>query len=266
MRKSLFTLVMALVSGCVCAATTLAQDFQKAYPLRAGGAIVIKNVSGNIIVSGYDGEGVTVKAYKEGRDRDQLQVEDTSSGERVELRARYPECRNCSIEASIRFEVLVPRAGRYQIGKLSTASGNIEVGGVRGDVQASTASGDVRVQDVAGNINVSTASGQMRVREVAGTVSASSASGNVEVEIARLEGADDMKFSSASGDVNVKMPSNLDAEVNLSTASGSVNTNFPLEVRKPQHGSGERASGRLGNGGRQLKISSASGNVSLTNF
>lgn len=266
MRKSLFTIVAALVSGCVCAATALGQDFQKAYPLRAGGAVVIKNVSGDIIVSGYDGEGVTVKAYKEGRDRDQVEVEDTSTGERVELRARYQECRNCSIEASIKFEVLVPRSGNYQIGKLSTASGNIEVIGVRGDVQASTASGDVRVQDVAGKINVSTASGQMRVREVAGTVSASSASGDVEVEIARLEGAEDMKFSSASGNVNVKMPSNLNADVNLSTATGSVSTSFPLEVRKPEHGPGERASGRLGNGGRQLRISSASGNVSLTNF
>jgi len=53
--------------------------------------------------------------------------------------------------------------------------------------------------------------------------------------------------------------------VTLSTASGSLRTNFPLEVRKDRNGSGERSRGRLGGGSRQLKISSASGNVSLMN-
>ncbi len=105
----------------------------------------------------------------------------------------------------------------------------------------------------------------MRIHEVTGAVSASSASGNVEVEITRLEGTDDLRFSSASGDVSVKMPASLDADVNLSTASGSLRTNLPLEVRKDQNGSGERSRGRLGAGSRQVKISSASGNVSLMN-
>ncbi len=265
MRKSLSRLVLTLICCCICAETTLAQDFQKSYPLGQNGSISIGNVSGNIIVSGHDGEVVAVRAFKEGRDRERVEIEDTSSGDRVELRARYPDCRNCSTDASVRFEVLVPRSVRYRIGKLSTASGDIEVSGVRADVEATTASGDVLIRDVTGRINASTASGRMRIHEVAGAVSASSASGNVEVEMTRLEGTDDLRFSSASGDVSVKMPANLDADVTLSTASGSLRTNFPLEVRKDRNGSGERSRGRLGGGSRQLKISSASGNVSLMN-
>jgi DUF4097 and DUF4098 domain-containing protein YvlB len=76
----------------------------------------------------------------------------------------------------------------------------------------------------------------MRVRDASGTVSAQSASGNVEVEIARLEGTDDMKFSSASGDVNVRLPANLDAEVEMSSASGSVKTTFPLQIEDRRYG------------------------------
>ena len=44
----------------------------------------------------------------------------------------------------------------------------------------------------------------MRVRDAAGTVNASTASGNVDMELARLEGTGDMRFSSASGDVKLK--------------------------------------------------------------
>jgi DUF4097 and DUF4098 domain-containing protein YvlB len=72
-----------------------------------------------------------------------------------------------------------------------------------------------------------------------------------------------MNFSSASGDVRVSMPSNLDADVSLSTVSGSVKTDFPIEIEKDRWGAGSRAKGKLGSGTRILKITSASGDVSL---
>jgi DUF4097 and DUF4098 domain-containing protein YvlB len=103
----------------------------------------------------------------------------------------------------------------------------------------------------------------VRVADATGTVNASSASGNVEVELTRLDGTGDMKFSSASGDVHVRMPTSIDARVSMSTVSGDIETNFPIEVKQNRHGAGSRAEGQLGNGARQLKISSASGNVSL---
>lgn len=72
-----------------------------------------------------------------------------------------------------------------------------------------------------------------------------------------------MKFSTASGDVDVRLPSNLDADVHLSTVSGTLKTNFPLEVKEREHGPGSSARGQLGGGTRRLRISSASGDVSL---
>lgn len=266
MRKKLWRLIMALMLCVICSASAaLAQDFQKSYRIGAGGSINIQNVSGDIIINGYEGEAINVRAVKEGPDADQLEVEDRSSGNRVDLRALYPQCRNCSIRASIKFEVQVPRSIKYQISKISTASGDLEISSITADVNASTASGDVLIRDVRGMIKASTASGQMRVKEIAGTINASSASGDVEAEISRLEGTDDLRFSSASGDVRVKVPAQLDAEVHMSSATGDVRTDFPLEVRRQQHGPGASARGRLGQGTRRLSISSASGDVSLTN-
>jgi DUF4097 and DUF4098 domain-containing protein YvlB len=106
-------------------------------------------------------------------------------------------------------------------------------------------------------------SGTVRIEDVTGEVTASSVSGNVDVEINRLEGTDDMKFSSVSGGVNVRMPSNLDAQLNLSTLSGALETDFPLEVKERKYGPGRSASGRLGDGSRRINMSSVSGSLSL---
>lgn len=264
MRRSLLRLVFvsALVS-LATAATAFGQDFNKSYRLAAGGTISIRTVSGDVDVTGYDGDQVVVHGIKEGRDRDMVEVEDTSGANNIDIRVRYPrDCNNCN--ASVRFEVRVPRSTRYAFNPISSASGNIKMTGVTGDIKVNTASGDVLVRDVTGDINASTASGEMSVKDVAGTVSASTASGNVEVEIARLEGDGGMKFSSASGDVNVRLPSNVDADVRMTTSSGRIKTTFPIEVRESEHGSGSKAEGRLGSGSRLLRISSASGDVSLT--
>jgi hypothetical protein len=63
--------------------------------------------------------------------------------------------------------------------------------------------------------------------------------------------------------VSVRLPSSLDARVEMSTASGSIETDFPIEVKKDRYSSGYTARGQLGGGSRILKISSASGDVRL---
>jgi DUF4097 and DUF4098 domain-containing protein YvlB len=254
-----------LVFGVLLILTPIkAQEFQHSYKLAAGGSISIKNVSGDVNITGYDGDAVVVNGYKEGRDREEVTVEDRSTANRVDIGVRYAP--NCNCDASVRFEVRVPRSVNYNINKIATASGDITVEGVRGDIGVATASGDVTVKEVTGRINASTASGEMRVRDVTGAVSAQSASGNVEVEIAQLEGTEDMKFTSASGDVHVRLPANLDADVSLSSATGSVKTDFPIEVKEERYGPGSQAHARLGSGSRSIHISTASGDVSLMRY
>jgi DUF4097 and DUF4098 domain-containing protein YvlB len=247
---------------CVAAAVgASAQDFQRSYNLGEGGAVQIANVSGDIELKGYDGGALVVTAYKTGRDREDVSVEDESTPGRVSLRARYPN--NCQCDAGLRFEVKVPRSANLNIEKITTASGNLLAEGFTGRLTLSTASGDVTVRRVGGQIKASSASGTVRVSDSTGTVNANSASGDVEVELTRLEGDGDMRFSSASGDVHVRLPSNVDAQVSMSTVSGSIETNFPIEVKTSRYGPGSSARGQLGGGTRTLKLSSASGNISL---
>jgi DUF4097 and DUF4098 domain-containing protein YvlB len=261
MRRRMILNMVGAVGVCLAAtAGAAAQDFQKSYNLGDGGAVHIVNVSGDIELKGYDGGALVVNAYKTGRDRDVVEIEDESTQGRVSLRVKYP--RDCNCDAGVRFEVKVPRSANISFEKISTASGNVRAEGFSGSITLSTASGDVSVRGVGGQIKASTASGTVRVGDSSGSVNASSASGDVEVELTRLDGGN-MNFSTASGDVHVRLPSNIDAQVSMSTLTGSIETNFPIEVKTNHHGRGSHAQGQLGSGARLLQLSSASGNISL---
>ena len=241
-KQFCFTIALALF-GFGLSATAAAQDFQKTYRIGAGGQIRIGNVSGDVIVTGYDGDSIVVTATKKGRDRDMIEIEDRSAAGNLDIGVRYPK--QCNCDASLQFDVQVPRSVLYNFDRISSVSGDVRVTGVTGRLHASAVSGDVTIQDVSG------------------TVSASAVSGDVGVVINRLDGADDMKFNTVSGDVNVSLPSSLDADVDMSSFSGSIKTDFAIEVRSERHGSRNSARGKLGEGSRRLKLSSVSGDISL---
>jgi hypothetical protein len=237
-------------------------DFQKNYTLAPGSWLKIENVSGNILVFGYDGSAIQVKGIKEGRDKDRVEIEDSSDAGNLFLKARYPQ--NCNCDASVRFEVQVPRAVSYKFEHLSTASGDIEVQDVTGDVGVHSASGSLRIEKVTGEVHANTASGDVAVKQIRGSVNAETASGDVVVEITKLEGSGrSMKITTASGDVNAKLPANPDVEVEMSTISGSIHTDFPIQVQTPEYGPGQSARGRLGNGTYNLHMTTVSGDIHL---
>jgi DUF4097 and DUF4098 domain-containing protein YvlB len=237
-----FTIVTAL-AALALASTASAQDFQKTYRIGEGGQIRIGNISGDVVVTGYDGDSIVVTATKKGRDRDKIEIEDRSGTANVDVGVKYPK--NCNCDANIRFEVQVPRSVKYDYDHIASVSGDVRVTGVTGRLNASAVSGDVHITDVSGSVSVS------------------SVSGDVQVEINRLDGADDMKFNTVSGDVSVTLPGNLDADVDMSSFSGSIKTDFAIEVRSERYGSRNSARAKLGEGTRRLKMSSVSGDLSL---
>ncbi len=242
LSKCLGFLAFSVLAG----ATGLAQDFHKVYSIAPGGQIRIGNISGDVKIEGYNGTGIIVDGYKVGRDRDLVSIEDLSSSMSVDVRVRYPEHRHSN--AGVNFEVKVPQSVEYNFEDIASVSGNVSVLGVKGRMRAKSVSGNVDVKGVSG------------------LVSASSISGNVDVEMTAIGGSGEMKFSSISGDVSVRAPKNLDADVEMSTISGSLRSDFAIEIHEPRYGPGRSARGRLGNGSNNIRINSVSGRVAIIRF
>ncbi len=243
MTKRLRYALYACMISLVLPWTMRAQDFQRNYSIGAGGHIKIGNVSGDVKVTGYSGDSISVAGFTEGPDRSMIRIEDTSSPDSLELRVRYPGRGNCN--ASVRFEIRVPKSIDYSFDRVSSVSG------------------DVEINDVTGRIRANSVSGNVDVRNVTGVVSANSVSGNVSAEIEKLQDSGEMKLSTVSGNVDVKAPADLDASVEMSTLSGSLATDFPIEIVERRYGPGRSAHGRLGSGLYSLRLTTISGHVNL---
>ena len=172
MNRNRLRFAFVIVCLSLMSVAAFAQDFQKSYRLAQGSRVSVKNVSGDVIVKGYDGEAIVVTGIKEGRDRDQVTIEDNSDGSRVDVKVHYPERCNCN--ASVRFEVKVPRMISLDYDAFSSVSGNVEVSEAVGTLRAKSVSGNVHVKEVSGTINATSVSGDVTVGEASGAVSAKS--------------------------------------------------------------------------------------------
>jgi DUF4097 and DUF4098 domain-containing protein YvlB len=252
-------ILVLMLPGAVC----MAQDFQKSYSLAPESSIRIRNISGEVSVSGYDGASVIVEGIKTGRQRDRVEIVDRSSELRVDVDVRYPE--NCNCDAGVNFQVRVPRSVKYNFESIRSISGDVYIREISGRIRAESISGRVQLRDVSGTVSASSTSGSVDIHNLGGLVSASSTSGSVEVFLAQVEGAGDMQFSSISGNVVVRVPASmvLDANVTMSTLSGRLTTDFPIEIQQRRYAPGYSARGRLGAGTHNIRITSVSGRVSL---
>lgn len=106
--------------------------------------------------------------------------------------------------------------GRYASAVINTASGDVYVEHVTGDVSANTASGDLRFVEVGGHLRANMASGDIVAQAVGGEITIHSASGEVAVE----QMAAGARVTTASGDVRIG--SARRGAVRINCASGDV--------------------------------------------
>jgi hypothetical protein len=99
---------------------------------------------------------------------------------------------------------------------IATASGDVALDDLSGNLTVKTASGDVTARDVAGRAAVNTASGDILLSAVRGPVTTNTASGDIQVHAAD----DNVSANTASGDVMIGAASKGDVAVN--SASGDV--------------------------------------------
>src|ERR1700720_1728310 len=107
--------------------------------------------------------------------------------------------------------------------QISTLSGSIRADNIGDDIRANSASGTVTVSNVKGDVSISALSGSTQVIKPGGRVDASTASGSVDVQGA----TSDVKAQAASGRVNVQGNPGASSYWDLKTASGTVDLGVP---------------------------------------
>jgi DUF4097 and DUF4098 domain-containing protein YvlB len=109
---------------------------------------------------------------------------------------------------------------------MKTTSGDVTVAGeVEGDATIKTVSGDVRLPAVGGELVTHTVSGDTRAEAVGRSASVKSVSGDVRIDSLR-EGQ--VNVQSVSGDVALGIAIGTSVDVDAATASGDLSSEVPL--------------------------------------
>jgi DUF4097 and DUF4098 domain-containing protein YvlB len=246
-------------------------------PLGNGGKLSVLNRNGSIQIGSWTGEGVKIHAVKRTRvDEDELKKADvqiTPNGNDLEIKTVYSES---NVKVSVDYEILVPAGGL--IDKVTTSNGSIkvrELGGnitaessngsisgeqLKGGISASTSNGSIKLDGVAGEVTAGSTNGSIHIREARSVAEAETTNGNVEVELQAMPDRD-VSIASTNGSVTVHVPDGINADVSMSTSNGrvsakDVNLNGAESTRT-------RINGKLGVGGRRLRIETSNGNATL---
>ncbi len=237
-----------------------------------------------------------------------LRVEVTQVGNRIAVRTVYPRTSGRGTSSNVDYTITVPATAAVAV---RTISGDVSVTGVRGEVRAETVSGDVEVVSTPNLAVAKAISGDVRARDIGapisltlGTVSGSvvasalkvraldagSVSGDVQLSNLQVErltaktvsGEIDFdgslarggryEFNAHSGGVRLVLASLTGFELDASTFSGSIRSDFPVTLRSFGRNDNQRGRssntrairGTFGDASAFLSVRSFSGTVVIT--
>jgi hypothetical protein len=237
----LSTLVLGL-AGWQRPAYGAERVWEKKFELPPGGHVSVENVHGSVLVEGWDRSEVEATvAMRSDIPTDQLDdvqvaVETRNGG--VAFHTLYPS----SIETPIRvdYRLRVPRQGRLE--ELSTLDGDIVVHDVHGVIDARNLHGDIE------GINVS------------GSIAAHALTGNILISLgASPDRRMPIQLATINGNVDLVMPAQADANLELSTVAGNIEGDYPFQVSSVPGDSTRRA--QVGAGGARVELRTVRGNI-----
>lgn len=212
-------------------------------------------ITGDVIVTASSRDEVRIRAYSE-----VIPLRFEHVGNSVRLSTVSGQYRRSGDQ---RMEVVVPIGARV---RASSVSGDVDVRGVKGELEATAVSGDVTVADVTRRAVLRTVSGELRAQRIDGDVRARSVSGDLrlehvdgEVDAETTSGEIDLidvrssnvhtesisgeltyegtiardgryDFSSHSGTVRLVVPSDAAVTLSVSSFSGTVNSEIPATL------------------------------------
>jgi hypothetical protein len=248
-----FTLPLVLAPTLAFAAE---EPFVWAKRLAPGKRVQIRGVNGDVRAVLAPGNEVRVEAVKTAKQSDPslVRIAFVEDEDGVLICACYPNsgegggscCRDDSygrdtkdVDVVVDFIVKLPAGVDLEA---STVNGDIDAVGLRSPVQATTVNGTIEISTTK-LARATTVNGSIRAR-----MGASSWNG-------------DLAFTTVSGRIRIELPPQVSADVTAQTLSGAIRTDFDLPVWKEHLNT--RMSGTIGQGGRQLSLSTVSGSIEL---
>jgi hypothetical protein len=221
----------------------------------------VGTVAGSVSISGWNENFTLVKWTKTAPSREALE----KLAAKIEVRggtltAKREALNRLASRGTVSFEIYLA-AGTKRI-KAKSVSGSVRLTGMPGGViqDLGTVSGAIET-DNAAVLTAGSISGSINFSFKGTVLQVKSVSGSVRGEVQDLQEGGSVKIQSVSGSVHLACYSDLDAQVNLHSVSGSVSSELPVSVTQSRRNMLE---GVIGRGSIPLEIGTTSGSIRIT--
>jgi DUF4097 and DUF4098 domain-containing protein YvlB len=280
----------ALIASCLCGGCTVRLDSQsqiakeeRRFTVQGTPVVRATTFDGSIHIQSWDKPEVLIEIEKRGPTReavDALEVKSSQNGDTIEI--EVPKPRNVSFQVvgmgnspSARLTVWVPKRADV---RARSGDGSIVIESVNGRIEIHTGDGSIRANDIAGELTLSTGDGSVTVDGAEGRLTLDTGDGGVNVT-GKLTGvklhtgdgsivyraqpgtamAEDWDITTGDGGVSIYLPSDFGAELDAHTGDGTIRNDLDVEPSGSGQISRRTVRGRLGAGGRQLRIRTGEG-------
>ena len=299
-----------LISGTTLAAhAKITRTVEKTFAVQPGGRLIAETQGGNITINSDDANQVRIvvtqvidasseEAANKALEKLSLSLE--QKGNEVTAIAAYEKRLSSGWgnwpPVKVSYTVTVPRTFNLQ---LNTSGGNIQVGSVKGSVNARTSGGDLVFERIEGELDgktsggnvtlsegtaranlstsggniqidraggpttVSTSGGNIRIQSAAQLLSAQTSGGNVSAKLTEAP-RQDMTLRTSGGDVTVSVPRTAAFQLEADTSGGDVETSNLMLSNSSTNKRKTKLSATVNAGGPKLSLRTSGGDIRVS--
>lgn len=276
MKNYIFYSILSIImTSLVSNSPVLAGEeiiFEKTISTSAGLQLKVNSFAGSIKVTTSASNEVTVKIYGKDEIKDNIDVtaESISTGVNVDVNKKPGSRKN---NWNMRMEIVVP--ADYNV-NIKTGGGNLSVFSIKGKAELNSSGGNISIEDISGETIISTQGGNINLSGFNGDVNAETHGGNVKmsgtngvVSASTMGGNITLTYtgknygialSTMAGNIKLDIPTEFDADVDLSTTCGRI-TGDLTGVNEKHTGSDLKST--IGSGGSELKCTTMAGTITV---
>lgn len=261
---SIFLTFLFLCSSFISANTNIVSNstneiiHHKSFKISAGNSLVLKTESGDVLITPWENDEVDIKVIGNERAKERMRFDFTANNNEVKIIAKKDgSSMNLFSNLKLKYEIKVPSSFNIDV---STAGGDIKVGGVNGSVKLNTSGGDIWADRCTGYLNVNTSGGDIKLFTSNTPVNANTSGGDILLEYSGANKGIELKTS--GGDIVIKVSPELKANVEMSTSGGEV-SNSGIKISNASKMSRTKIIGEINSGGEKLIAKTSGGDVEL---
>lgn len=261
---------------------------EKRFSVTGTPEVRLTTFDGAIEIRSGESRSVLVEIEKRGPTKEALEkltIESKQDGNRIDVSVMRPRGEIVvfgigRMSPTAKLIVTMPREGNVFA---RSGDGSIRVERVRGRLELRTGDGSIRGTDIGGQMVFGTGDGSVTIDNADGDLDVDTGDGSVSVagklDVVKLHTGDgsitfraepgtsmkaDWSMTTGDGGVALYLPSDFAAELDAHTGDGAIRNELPVTGAG---GDGDRArrtlKGRIGEGGRTLRIRTGDGSVRL---